>query len=110
VGDKNDRRFEEVEIIDIKSEDELREKWDPFILSHHYRTCSSFYDSLTANHPRRTCDAMWRQVMDAESSTTIPCLVRLNGLSCASGLSLVWDNGRRQQKTTNPAKSVSGLT
>lgn len=65
-GDQQERQFEEVEIIDIQPSEELREKWDPFILTHHYRTCISFYDSLTANHPRRTCDAMWRQLMDAE--------------------------------------------
>ena len=65
-GDQDERELEEVEIIDIKPDEELRQKWDQFILTHHYRTCSSFYDSLTANHPRRTCDAMWRQLMDVE--------------------------------------------
>jgi len=63
-GDPSARQLEEVEIIDIKPEAELRKKWDPFILGHHYRTCASFYDSFTANHPRRTCDAMWRMLMD----------------------------------------------
>jgi len=65
-GDPAARELEEVEIIDIKPEAELQQKWDPFILSHHYRTCASFYDSFTANHPRRTCDAMWRMLMDVQ--------------------------------------------
>jgi hypothetical protein len=56
----------QVEIIDIKPEEELREAWDPFILEHHYDTENSFYDSWIARHPRRTCDAVWRQTMEVE--------------------------------------------
>jgi hypothetical protein len=65
-GMQEERQFEQVEIIDVRPDEELRAKWDPFILTHHYLTCDSFYDSLTANHPRRTCDSLWRQLMDVE--------------------------------------------
>lgn len=63
-GNVEDRDLEEVEIIDIKSEDELRETWNPFIHSHHYQVCNDFYDSWVAKHPRRSCDAMWNQLME----------------------------------------------
>lgn len=52
-----------MEIIDIKTEDQLRETWGPFIHTHHYRTATNFYDSWIAQQPRRTCEAMWRQLM-----------------------------------------------
>jgi len=58
------RELEQIEIIDIKSEDELRETWSPFVVSHHYQVCSDFQDSWIANHPRRTCDTMWQQLME----------------------------------------------
>jgi hypothetical protein len=65
-GKPEARELEQVEIIDIKPEEELREAWDPFILEHHYDTENSFYDSWIARHPRRTCDAVWRQTMEVE--------------------------------------------
>ena len=58
------RELEQIEIIDIKTEDELRQTWSPFIVSHHYQICDDFYDSWIANHPRRTCDTMWQQLME----------------------------------------------
>lgn len=65
-GDINQRELEEIEIIDIKDEDELRETWAQFIHTHHYRTVSNFYDSFIAKHPRRTCEAMWNQMMECK--------------------------------------------
>jgi hypothetical protein len=65
-GRSEERDLEEVEIIDIKPGDELRRTWDAFIHTHHYSTVTSFYDSWIAQHPRRTCEAMWRQTMETE--------------------------------------------
>jgi hypothetical protein len=65
-GDVRDRELEETEIIDIKSEDELRGKWDQFIHTHHYQVTGSFYDSILSKHPRRSCEAMWTQLMEAK--------------------------------------------
>lgn len=65
-GNPVDRELEQVEIIDIKSEDSLQQTWAPFIHSHHYQTCRTFYDSWTAKHPRRTCEGMWNQLMEVE--------------------------------------------
>ena len=60
------RELEQVEMIDIKNADDLRETWDPFIVEHHYDTEMSFYESWIARHPRRSCDAVWRQIMELE--------------------------------------------
>lgn len=63
-GDINERNLEEVEIIDIRDEESLRASWDEFIHTHHYTVKSSFYDSWIANHPRRSCEAIWVQNME----------------------------------------------
>jgi hypothetical protein len=65
-GDVYSRELEEIEIIDIKDEDQLRETWSDFIHSHHYTTCNDFYESFIAKHPRRTCEAMWNQLMECK--------------------------------------------
>jgi hypothetical protein len=64
-GSPDDRSMEEVELIDIKDEDELLKTWNPFIHSHHYQVTSDFFDSLLAKHPRRTCEAMRQSLWEA---------------------------------------------
>ncbi len=65
-GKVEERNLEEIEIINIEDEDKLIRAWRDFIHTHHYRTTTSFYESWTARHPRRTCDAMWSQLMDVQ--------------------------------------------
>lgn len=65
-GKVYDRELEEIEIIDIKDEDELSETWRGFIHTHHYTTTDDFYESFIAKHPRRTCEAMWNQLMECK--------------------------------------------
>lgn len=65
-GDINQREMEQTEIIDIKSEEDLHNTWEPFIHTHHYETHSSFYDSWIANHPRRTGEAYINQYWNAQ--------------------------------------------
>jgi hypothetical protein len=65
-GNLEKRKMEQIEIIDIKSEEELHETWKPFIFSHHYDIHSSFYNSWIANHPRRTVEAYYNQFWMAE--------------------------------------------
>lgn len=67
-GNVNDREMEQIEIIDVKDEDELDRTWRPFIHTHHrdIHTRSSnppadFYNSWIANHPRRTGEAWMNQ-------------------------------------------------
>lgn len=63
-GSNEKRELEEIEIIDIKNEDELTSSWDSFIHSHHYRSTTDYFNSFIANHPRRTCEAMWECLMN----------------------------------------------
>lgn len=60
------RELEQIEIIDIRSEEELRRTWESFILEHHYEVTSDFFNSWVMNHPRRSCEAVWRQFMEVE--------------------------------------------
>ena len=64
-GDTEKRQFEQTEIIDIKQEDELVSSWNPFIHSHHYEIHNSFFDSTIASFPRRTCECLFDQNMNA---------------------------------------------
>jgi hypothetical protein len=65
-GPSTKREMEEIEIVDIKPENEMVDTWADLIHSHHYRAIPQFYDSWMVKHPRRTCDAMWAQLMDAK--------------------------------------------
>lgn len=64
-GDKYSRNLEQTEIIDIRTEEDLRAIWEPFIHTHHYEIHDIFYDSWIANHPRRTGEAYINQYIDA---------------------------------------------
>ncbi|MEW5911044.1 MAG: hypothetical protein AB1814_00665 [Thermodesulfobacteriota bacterium] len=81
-GSPQKRNLEEVELIDIKNEDELHSKWQPFIHSHHYRICNSFYDSFITIHPRRSCEAMWDALMmcNPRPSNSLPVGLNFTGL------------------------------
>ncbi len=56
-GTSEERKFEEIEIIDIRKEEDLVETWDEFIHTHHYKVMNSFFDSNIARFPRRSCEA-----------------------------------------------------
>lgn len=63
-GNSEERNLEQIEIIDIKKEDELRKTWQPFIHTHHYQTTDTFYNSLLSNFPRRTCECVFDNLMN----------------------------------------------
>jgi len=65
-GHWRDRQLEQVEIIDISPREELVERWDPFIHTHHYLVADNFYDSWIARHPRRSGEAYWDQNLEAK--------------------------------------------
>ena len=56
-GTPDERNMEQVEIIDIRPEDEIRKLWDNFIHSHHYDYGTSFFDSVLAHFPRRSSES-----------------------------------------------------
>ncbi len=54
-----DRNLEEIEIIDIRSEEEVAESWNEFIHTHHYSVLNNFFDSALGKFPRRTCELLF---------------------------------------------------
>jgi hypothetical protein len=62
-GDVDKRQLEQIEMIDIRSADDLKQSWQQFICRRHYFTCTNFYDSYAAFHPRRSCDDFWQAIM-----------------------------------------------
>ena len=58
-GKPSKRNLEQIQIIDIKEEEELRETWNDFIHTHHYETHKSFFESSLALFPRRINEAYW---------------------------------------------------
>lgn len=65
-GSKEERNLEEIEIIDIKPEDELYSSWEQFIHTHHYQVFNNFFDSVIAKYPRRSCDATFDRLMNVK--------------------------------------------
>lgn len=53
-----DRNLEEIEIIDIRSE-EVAESWNEFIHTHHYSVVNNFFDSALGKFSRRTCELLF---------------------------------------------------
>lgn len=64
-GPADTRPHEQIEIIDIRSRDDLESDWATFTFSHHYEVFGRIWDSWVFNHPRRTGEAWWNQYMDA---------------------------------------------
>jgi len=52
------RELAQVEIIDIKSDKELKESWNTFIVREHYGICRNLFDSYLLRYPRRSCEAL----------------------------------------------------
>lgn len=65
-GRWEEREYEQIEFIDIKSDDELATTWEEFIHTHHYHCETDFYGSYIAKFPRRSCEALWSQMIDAK--------------------------------------------
>lgn len=63
-GAVSERNLEEIELIDIRNEDEVRDSWCEFIHTHHYAYRTSFFDSALARYPRRTCEATFDRLMN----------------------------------------------
>lgn len=81
-GGWRQREFEQIEIIDVRDEAELRDSWSDFIHTHHYDVEKDFYRSWIANHPRRTGEAYIHQHLEARfiESNPIPRDLDLRGL------------------------------
>ena len=53
-GKPEERNLEQIELIDIQPQNVVRERWSRFIHTHHYDYCTSYFDSILADFPRRT--------------------------------------------------------
>ncbi|MBU0606284.1 MAG: hypothetical protein KKI08_00305 [Armatimonadetes bacterium] len=62
-GKPEERRFEQVEVIDIRPRDELARDWSRFIHTTHYATRPGFPQSYLAEHPRRSCEDFFECTM-----------------------------------------------
>ena len=67
-GTPDDRNMEQFEIIDITPEDELRERWDGFIHSHHYDITDNYFGSSLAINPRRTSESYFSHYLPTTPS------------------------------------------
>lgn len=63
-GNVDDRKMEEIELIDIRKEDDVINSWSQFIHTHHYSYHTSFFDSTLARCPRRSCEATFDRLMN----------------------------------------------
>ncbi len=63
-GSVSKRNLEEIEIIDIRDEDEVINSWNQFIHTHHYSYHTNFFGSTLACCPRRTCEATFDRLMN----------------------------------------------
>ena len=80
-GDPAGERFmEQVEIIDIRPEEQLRIQWRSFIHSHHFDVVTEFSESWIANHPRRTVEAYHAQYVEARMVEGNPLPIALTSL------------------------------
>lgn len=58
-GNVADRNLEEIEIIDIQSENEVVDSWSDFIHTHHYSVVDNIFKSALGKFPRRTCKLLF---------------------------------------------------
>lgn len=63
-GSISDRNYEEIEIVDIREEEDVKKSWDDFIHSHHYSIHKSFYDTTLGKFPRRSTEALFDKSMN----------------------------------------------
>lgn len=56
-GLPEEKNIQQIEIIDLKDENELYCTWDDFIFNGHFEAKSSFFESKMALYPRRTVEA-----------------------------------------------------
>ncbi|MEG1726111.1 MAG: hypothetical protein RR313_12025 [Anaerovoracaceae bacterium] len=63
-GSIDDRKLEEIELIDIRNEDDVINSWSEFIHTHHYSFHNSFFNSTLAKCPRRSCEATFDRLMN----------------------------------------------
>lgn len=64
-GEKEKRFMEEIELIDIQSEEAIHDKWKDFIHTHHYEYNTSYFESQLFRFPRRTVEGYYAEKWEA---------------------------------------------
>lgn len=59
-------RQSELEVIDVKSDEELEQAWSEFQFSHHFRYHHDFSECLLYKRPRRSCELLYSWLLDVE--------------------------------------------
>ncbi len=62
-GDPRQRNLEQIEIIDVKPQEILTERWKRFIHTHHYECFNSYFQSSLSLFPRRTGEHFMHQFL-----------------------------------------------
>lgn len=62
-GTSDERNMEQFEIIDVRSESQVKESWKTFIHSHHYDYSTDYFKSLLALNPRRTSESYFQHMV-----------------------------------------------
>lgn len=63
-GSVDERKLEEIELIDIRDEEAVIESWNQFIHTHHYSYHTDFFNTTLARCPRRSCEATFDRLMN----------------------------------------------
>ena len=63
-GSVDERKMEEIELIDIRDEETVTASWNQFIHTHHYSYHTSYFDTTLARCPRRSCEATFDRLMN----------------------------------------------
>lgn len=100
-GDKNSRKLEQTEIVDVRDEDDLVRTWSPFIHTHHYDIRRTIYDSYIAQFPRRSGEALWAQLMECR-------FISPNEFPRDAGFSELYDWLRPRREAEKTADTQSG--
>lgn len=79
---ESSKQYKTIEIVDIRGEDQLMPTWRPFSQSHYYSVHTSFYETVIARYPRRTCESIFSMEMDGDVAEpkSIPTGITLNEL------------------------------
>jgi hypothetical protein len=66
-GKVTDRNMEQIEIVDIREEDEVKKSWKEFIHTHHCECYKDFFETTLGRYPRRSCEATVDRYMRLKS-------------------------------------------
>lgn len=58
-GDNNKRNMEQVEIIDLRNEKDVKNSWNNFIHTNHYSYYNDFLKTTLGRFPRRSCEVLF---------------------------------------------------